>query len=279
MAFAARTTVVTTLALPLLMAASPTYAAEGDFVRSLYFKRLDAGAPMDPVRAMLEIRRPLDARYLSNVPCEESGDSKPHNPIPYYNVTLQQLTVRCSNNVEHAIAYSRIFYAEIFKSRRHTNNQSYLSVQLSHSRVHLTLIFPNETEARTFVYACYWLGHLSQLTVGQTEPQFQASLVTAKASGNRTEAQRRAQVQAEALLKMDRPSEAALLYREALATSPDWSQGHYNLALVYGSLGFHSAAIIEMRRYLYLDPNASDARAAQDQIYGWEALVRTSGGV
>jgi tetratricopeptide (TPR) repeat protein len=66
---------------------------------------------------------------------------------------------------------------------------------------------------------------------------------------------------------------ALAAYRAALDVSPDWAAGHYNAALVAGQLERYGLAITEMRRYLYLEPNAPDARAAQDQIYRWEVLM------
>ena len=51
------------------------------------------------------------------------------------------------------------------------------------------------------------------------------------------------------------------------------ADGHYNLALLAADRGFYPEAITEMRRYLYLTPNAPDARAAQDQMYRWEAAM------
>lgn len=85
-----------------------------------------------------------------------------------------------------------------------------------------------------------------------------------------TERLRRVQVQVENALKEQRTVEAAILYRDALNESAGWPDGHFNLALLYGDLEFYADAINEMRRYLYLVPNASDARAAQDKIYDWE---------
>lgn len=63
------------------------------------------------------------------------------------------------------------------------------------------------------------------------------------------------------------------LYRDALRTSPGWGDGHYNLGLLYGDLELFPEAITEMRRYLYLAPDAQDARAVQDRIYEWEAAM------
>lgn len=107
-----------------------------------------------------------------------------------------------------------------------------------------------------------------------TDAAFQSALQTARAGGlDRTEEHRRVQVQVEALIAANQNAQAAALYRDALEASPDWANGHYNLALLAGELGDHVEAITAMRRYLYLEPNAPDARAAQDQIYRWEALL------
>src|SRR5262249_10806052 len=106
------------------------------------------------------------------------------------------------------------------------------------------------------------------------DEQFQEALRRAQADGgDRREDERRAQLRAQALLEANRSADAADAYDQALLELPQWALGHYNLALVYARLQRYSDAIIEMRRYLYLAPNAEDARAAQDQIYGWEALV------
>lgn len=88
------------------------------------------------------------------------------------------------------------------------------------------------------------------------------------------EALRRVQVQVEGALKEHRVGEAAMLYRTALKTAAGWPEGHFNLALFYGELEFFADAINEMKRYLYLVPNASDARAAQDKIYDWELKAK-----
>lgn len=83
---------------------------------------------------------------------------------------------------------------------------------------------------------------------------------------------RRVQVQVELALRSNRNLDAARLYRDALRTSPAWADGHYNLGLLYGDLELYPEAITEMRRYLYLTPNAKDARAVQDKTYEWEAM-------
>lgn len=93
------------------------------------------------------------------------------------------------------------------------------------------------------------------------------------ASGERNEELRRAQVRAEAFVTAGRLDDALRAYQTALQTSPDWAAGRFNAALVAAELHNYTMAITEMRRYLYLTPNAPDARQAQDQIYRWEALL------
>lgn len=63
---------------------------------------------------------------------------------------------------------------------------------------------------------------------------------------------------------------------EALNIVPWWPQGHYIRALILGETGNYATAIVEMQRYLALVPDASNARAVQDQIYVWERREKLS---
>jgi regulator of sirC expression with transglutaminase-like and TPR domain len=81
-------------------------------------------------------------------------------------------------------------------------------------------------------------------------------------------------IQAEAAVERKSFVEATDRYRDTLRVAPWWPEGHYNRALLLAELGRHALAVREMKRYLLLAPGAPDARAAQDQIYKWEALVK-----
>jgi tetratricopeptide (TPR) repeat protein len=81
---------------------------------------------------------------------------------------------------------------------------------------------------------------------------------------------RRFRVQAEGAIHDKDFGVAAELYGQALALAPWWPEGHFNRALVLSETGNFSEAIVEMKRYLTLVPEAPDARAAQDKIYDWE---------
>lgn len=84
---------------------------------------------------------------------------------------------------------------------------------------------------------------------------------------------RKFKVQAEGAVRDKDFAEALYLFGQALKISPWWPEGHYNRALVFGELKEYDTAIIEMKRYIALVPNAPKARAAQDKIYDWERKV------
>lgn len=134
--------------------------------------------------------------------------------------------------------------------------------------------FTGIQDEQSFANAWFALAHPPPPPLPEDDADFQASLQAEIRSGaDRTESNRRTQVQVEALVAQGANAEAAARYRQALAESPSWADGHYNLALIAGNLSNYAEAIMEMRRYLYLAPSASDAREAQDQIYRWEAML------
>ena len=75
------------------------------------------------------------------------------------------------------------------------------------------------------------------------------------------------------MIRQKQFDEAANLYREALKVAPWWPEGRYNRALVLGETKQYREAIVEMKRFLQLEPNSPDVRRIQDQIYEWEAAM------
>ncbi|MHB8535820.1 MAG: hypothetical protein ACYDBW_10295 [Sulfuricaulis sp.] len=62
---------------------------------------------------------------------------------------------------------------------------------------------------------------------------------------------------------------AAALYAKALDIAPWWAADHFNRALVLGEMNATDAASIEMKRYLYLKPDAPNAEAVRRKIAEW----------
>jgi len=81
-----------------------------------------------------------------------------------------------------------------------------------------------------------------------------------------SEPARRCRVQAEAAVQEKRFADAERYFEELLKIEPWWPAGHYNRALILGELGNYDEAAFEMKKYLALEPEAPDARAARDQI-------------
>jgi tetratricopeptide (TPR) repeat protein len=107
----------------------------------------------------------------------------------------------------------------------------------------------------------------------ETDARFQEALrayQTAAVKPQMPEAARRFKAQAEDAVREKKFDDAADLYEQSLNIAPLWPEGHFNRALVLGENGDYETAAREMKRYLVLVPNASNARAAQDKIYVWE---------
>lgn len=82
---------------------------------------------------------------------------------------------------------------------------------------------------------------------------------------------RRFRVQAESAVADKRFLEAVGKYGKAIEIAPWWAEAHFNRAVVLAELQNFDSAMLEMKRYLILRPDAPDARQAQDFIYTWEA--------
>jgi formylglycine-generating enzyme required for sulfatase activity len=80
-------------------------------------------------------------------------------------------------------------------------------------------------------------------------------------------------VQAEFMVEEKQADRAVQLYGKALAIAPWWAEGHFKLALLLGETRKYNEATREMKRYLLLAPEGTDARAAQDKIYQWESVL------
>jgi len=62
---------------------------------------------------------------------------------------------------------------------------------------------------------------------------------------------------------------ASALYAKALEIAPWWAADHFNRALILAELNATDAATVEMKRYLYLKPDAPNAEAVRRKIAEW----------
>lgn len=218
---------------------------------------------IDLLNALRTIRRVVAGTGTSKSPCGL-------NVARSHSLTARKLIIRCPDKGEHVFVFSQIVDVGVVKYP----GDRYPDVFVNGRGGSLSLVL-TETEqlAPRLADAFYLLAHKRLPRDPASDAEFLAAVATAKSSGDRIEDQRRTVVQADTLLEENRTEDALQLYAEALKTSPDWALGHYNLALIDASLELLPEAITRMKRYLYLAPDAEDARAAQDQIYAWEALL------
>jgi Ankyrin repeats (3 copies)/Ankyrin repeats (many copies) len=85
---------------------------------------------------------------------------------------------------------------------------------------------------------------------------------------------RRLWVQADALAKNGRNLEAINNLGQTIKLAPSYAAAHFNLAVLNGHEKHYREAIVEMQRYLDLDPDAPDAREAKNLINQWTVTVK-----
>ena len=89
-----------------------------------------------------------------------------------------------------------------------------------------------------------------------------------------TEEQRKYIVQANSFNEKKVYTKAIELYNKAVEVDQTaYPAGYSNLALLSAQINKFDAAIYYMKMYLLLEPEASDARSAQDKIYEWEVSI------
>lgn len=90
-----------------------------------------------------------------------------------------------------------------------------------------------------------------------------------------SEEQRKYIVQANAANEQKDYLTALQLYKKVLDLNLySYPAAYFNMALILAETNNYYQATYAMKAYLILDPNASDARAAQDKIYEWELFIK-----
>lgn len=150
-------------------------------------------------------------------------------------------------------------------------------------RYEMVLAWSTEEDARLFANALYIL---KRRAAGETNPADVEEQAAFKEVVRRyrslpvkpalPEEARRFKVQAEVAIEEKRYDDAIDLYESALKVAPWWPEGRFNRALLLGQESIYDEAVLEMKRYLELVPDAVNARAAQDKIYEWEGAMQRS---
>lgn len=84
---------------------------------------------------------------------------------------------------------------------------------------------------------------------------------------------RKYMVQANNATEEKKYNDAIKLIDKALSIAPYYALAYFNRALLKETLTDYNGAIADTKKYLELNPDASNARVAQDKIYEWEGKV------
>ncbi|MCM2303013.1 MAG: tetratricopeptide repeat protein [Flavobacteriaceae bacterium] len=89
-----------------------------------------------------------------------------------------------------------------------------------------------------------------------------------------SEEQREYIVQANFFTQQKNYNKAIELYQKVYQIyTYSYPAAYSNLALLYANMSDYQSAIYYMKLYLMLEPDANDARASQDKIYEWKAML------
>lgn len=89
-----------------------------------------------------------------------------------------------------------------------------------------------------------------------------------------TEDQRKLIIQANYFNDNKNYAKALEFYNNAIKINQfSYPDAYYNMALIAAELKYYNYAILNMKKYLLLKPDADDARKAQDKIYEWDVNI------
>lgn len=251
----------------LLVAVLAANTAEAR-VKTLYTAPGGEALAIDPLDAVTVIASRNGYSYVGWV-CD------PTRMVPPASLaaTGGRLIITCADRTQVVVPYGQT--ATVAVAKDSSIQGVYVAINRSTAPLTVTIGFTETDQDLAIRVADAWkfLAGARPMIDPAADPAFEAQVLAERTQSADTESLRRVQVQVEALLREGRALEAARMYRDRLQTAASWAEGHYNLALLYGELELYPEAVNEMRRYLHLAPGAADARAAQDQIYQWEALV------
>jgi len=91
-----------------------------------------------------------------------------------------------------------------------------------------------------------------------------------------SELARKYMVQANTATENKNYNDALKLFNKAISIAPYYPLAYYNRSLVKELLEKYDDAIIDMKKYIELYPDASNIRSAQDKIYEWEGNVKNN---
>jgi tetratricopeptide (TPR) repeat protein len=137
--------------------------------------------------------------------------------------------------------------------------------------------FRDRDRAQRFSDDLYFMQQMEKKEQGQRWATFESQAAryhTLTVKPQVSEEQRKYIVQANALNQSKDYAGAIHRYLQALDLDPVAYPGAYfNLALLSAQAHRFRAAVRYMKQYLLLEPDANDARGAQDKIYEWEQMV------
>ncbi|HWY57506.1 MAG TPA: hypothetical protein VNZ03_23785 [Terriglobales bacterium] len=148
----------------------------------------------------------------------------------------------------------------------------------SHDREDCVLIYNADKFAAALHYLAATAREQAQTQQDNTLQQFRVQAKAWREAAVKPampEAAREHQVLAEYAFKEKETEKAIKEYQAALDIFPTWPEGQFNLATLAGEQKYYDTAILHMKQYVELAPDAPDTQAAKDSIIIWRDRITT----
>jgi len=174
-----------------------------------------------------------------------------------------------------------LFYADLMEYSIAViiSNNTYSFKYAIHFGNRISFLFKNRADARRFADDLFVIQHPFKREYEDRLALFESKVAEYRALSVKppvSEEQRKYIVRANAMSKRKEYDKAIDMYREALDVDPvAYPPAYFNMALLSAQMRRYNRAVSYMKQYLMLEPDAKDARSAQDKIYEWEYLAPT----
>ncbi len=142
----------------------------------------------------------------------------------------------------------------------------------------MSFLFENPADAQRFADDLFFIQQTLKKQHEERRAFFESKAVEYRSLTIKpqvSEEQRKYIVQANALSQEKMYDGAIGLYLKAIDLDlVSYPEAYFNLALLYAQERRFNMAISSMKQYLLLEPEAKDARSAQDKIYEWELKIQ-----
>jgi tetratricopeptide (TPR) repeat protein len=253
----------------LIVVFSPIVANAQTTVRvTCHYPKLHSGKEMDKVKTDIALMLKYEKRNLKDILVLDDRIE--------YTIKDQKNIIYFSDVLDDSIQVKEYALVNIPPNEWAGTVRRYLDTQVEFGKFVFTFKYNLDcvTLADNLYFIQYQLKKKRYDTLLALFKPIASQYCALKIKPSVSEEQRKYIVQANSFSEEKMYNKAIELYNKAIKSDQTaYPAAYSNLALLSAQAGKYDDAIYYMKIYMMLDPDAPDARGAQDKIYEWEAHV------